>query len=276
MPSDYDQICASINRQIATYNMSGDETAMTVLDIVAAAADSIPLVGVANSAAQALYGKLKKKDPIIPNPWFVMNGHEDRSNRYTAKYLKHRDYKGYAGAAISLAGTLASGATAGIDVGSSVMHANATGSTAAHMIKIVAIAKSYRQTKTIQDWCEVVMAAKKAKAAIRGGQLVGGLIPGLSLPASVVAIVAKAAVKLTLTNICFTTAASIHWRAFREQAISGGLELGTGGKTGPASKIYWEIFARRGATRVFGRYDTARLISEPGGWQALADKLLLI
>ncbi len=45
---------------------------------------------------------------------------------------------------------------------------------------------------------------------------------------------------------------------------------------GPASKIFWEIFTKRGATRLFGAYDVAALVKEPAGWMALGDKLMLI
>ncbi|MCB8881049.1 hypothetical protein ACELLULO517_12455 [Acidisoma cellulosilytica] len=50
----------------------------------------------------------------------------------------------------------------------------------------------------------------------------------------------------------------------------------TGPDAGPASSIIWEIFTKRGATRLLGRYDVASIIAEPAGWMALADKLLLI
>jgi hypothetical protein len=49
-----------------------------------------------------------------------------------------------------------------------------------------------------------------------------------------------------------------------------------GPEAGPASSVIWEIFTKRGATRLLGKYDVAALIREPAGWMALADKLLLI
>lgn len=49
-----------------------------------------------------------------------------------------------------------------------------------------------------------------------------------------------------------------------------------GPDAGPASSIIWEIFTKRGATRLLGKYDVAALIREPAGWMAIADKLLLI
>lgn len=50
-----------------------------------------------------------------------------------------------------------------------------------------------------------------------------------------------------------------------------------GRNVGPASRIYWEIFTRRTATFLFGgRHEIAQLVSEPCGWLALHDKLMLI
>ena len=50
----------------------------------------------------------------------------------------------------------------------------------------------------------------------------------------------------------------------------------TGPEAGPASAIFWEIFTRRGATRMLGAYDVAALVRKPAGWMALGDKLMLI
>ena len=49
-----------------------------------------------------------------------------------------------------------------------------------------------------------------------------------------------------------------------------------GPAAGPASRIFWEIFAKRGATRLLGACDVAALVREPAGWMALGDKLMLI
>lgn len=276
--SDYDEVVRLI--KTSTREMDGEAGVLCVIDAVASIVDDVAgtSFGPANTVGQAIYQKLRGKPDRneIPNPWFVFNGHEDRESPKTKKYLQSRSFKSMGSTAISVAGGLASAETGGVNVGGVAVHANAVGSTAAHMVKILAIAKPYKQTKTITEWCSVVMAAKAAKASIRGVQLAGAAIPFASLPTSIATAVAKAGVKLTMTNLCYMTAANIHWRAYQEQAISGGLGIGTGGGVGPASKIYWEIFQRRGATRIFGQYDTAALVSEPCGWRALGDKLLLI
>ena len=50
----------------------------------------------------------------------------------------------------------------------------------------------------------------------------------------------------------------------------------TGGSVGPASRIVWELFTKRGITRILGAYDIAAIVNEPAGWMAINDKLLLI
>lgn len=59
---------------------------------------------------------------------------------------------------------------------------------------------------------------------------------------------------------------------------SAGDVVGSGGGvgSGPATEIIWELFTKRGATRLLGKYDVQALIEEPAGWMAIADKLLLI
>jgi len=130
------------------------------------------------------------------------------------------------------------------------------------------------------------------KLANRGLQIADDVIP-VPIVDQIVNITAAAAAlgyKIKLGELCYITAIEIHWRAFQEQTISafpprrpmvnGGIgESPRRGrpntiKTGPASRIFAEIFARRGATAVFGSYDVAALIREPAGWMALGDKLV--
>jgi hypothetical protein len=59
----------------------------------------------------------------------------------------------------------------------------------------------------------------------------------------------------------------------RNKQISGGFKLGTGGKIGPVSQIFWKIFTKRGLTFMFDRYDIASLVKEP---LALGYKLIMI
>lgn len=282
MPEDYDELCADIRK--LTNRLDTEAAVWAVICCAASVYDDIQggsVEAIAATGSQSLYYRVLNKirhkpSGPVPNPWFVFNGHEDHDSKKTANYKKSRTYKKGAGSISSAIGTGLSVHTAGINVMSSAMHANATGTTLIHMLQVKQIAKGIPNSKTIDEWCDVVLAAKLAKATIRGGQLAAGFIPGAHVPAAVAATIAKTGFKLTMTNSVYATAAAVHWRAFQEQRISGGLNLGTGGKVGPASRLFWEIFTKRGMTRVFGGYDAATLISEPGGWEALADKLLLI
>lgn len=101
-------------------------------------------------------------------------------------------------------------------------------------------------------------------------------VPAVGIITGIAAAAGKVGVTLTFSKIAAATAAEIHWRAFQEQAISGGLKLGAGAGVGPASRMLYELFTRRGATRVFGRYDVNRIIKEPAGWLAVYDKLMLV
>jgi hypothetical protein len=298
MPNAYQQDYERISRDIeqATKKLKPDTAILAIMcaasvlvtgvEVGPTGGLDVAIAGAAGAAVQPLYAFLKGKatgaPPVVPNPWFVWNGHGDAAdNANSIAYLKSRRWKGVGGAALSVAGAVASVHTAGVNVGAAVVHGNATASTAAHMLQLVAIAKSYKQSQTIASWIDLVMTMKTIKATLRGGQLLGSVIPGASVPVNIAAAVARTGAKLTMTNVCFCTAAAIHWRAYQEQAISANIVRRAGGaggtgKIGPASRIYWEIFTRRGLTRVFGAYDIAGLIREAGGWQPLADKLLLL
>jgi hypothetical protein len=279
----YEAISARI-REVGGNAPNTEEAVLFVADTMSTILDGVTggSFGALNTACQTLYGVIKAGSDadslLVPNPWFVLNGHEDRDNAISQRYLQSRAFKSIGGSALSLAGTGASAGTMGINVADIAIHTNALGSTAAHMVGLIAIARDmkHRQSVTIQDWLKLVLAMKTAKAGLRAGSLVGGIVPGAALPAGLATTVAKLGIKLTMTTACLTTAASIHWRAFQEQKISGGLGLGKGGGIGPSSRIYWEIFTRRGVTRLFGKYDIDAMVHEPGGWLPLHDKLMLL
>jgi hypothetical protein len=170
--------------------------------------------------------------------------------------------------------------------------------------------------KIIHDWCALIRTMKSIKVAVRGTQLVGSVIPHASIPTSILSAVMKTGIKLTATGACYAAAAQLQALAFQEQGywaaparrfpaltpneprpklkppssrapafkplptIPENTVYAPSGKTGPdagpASSVIWEIFTKRGATRLLGKYDVAALIHEPAGWMALADKLLLI
>ncbi len=285
-PADYLKIASTIRAKTTQGGMSGDDMAFVCADLLAAVVDGVTgtsFAGGANGSLQTLVALAKgdgssRAISIIPNPWFVNNELHEAPSRFTQKYIKSRGLKGAGGTALSLAGTAASGSTLGINFADVAIHGNATGSTLAHLVKLRAIAgdKKYAQSVTIGAWCSLLIKMKATKTVIRGGQTAAACIPAASLPAAIASSVAKTGVKLTMTNACYAAAAGIHWRAYQEQAISGGLGLGTGRKVGPASRMFYELFTRRGATALFGKYDIDNLVKEPGGWMALGDKIVLM
>lgn len=233
-----------------------------------------PVSALASGGGRLIYdGVTGRKQPdAVPNPWFVWNGHDDLETSYTRQYLKNRFYKGLAGAGIGLAGAAVSFVSQ-VDVGGIVQHGNAVGSTAVHLHKFKAIAESYKETRTISNWLNLIIKMKVLKAGIRGAGLVGSSIPVPAVGAvtGVIAAGVKLGVKLTLTRVCLATSADLHWRGFQELTLSR-----TFGGEGPAMRILRELFQRRGATRVFGQYDVEKIIREPNGWMAVQDKLMLI
>ncbi|MCP5209325.1 MAG: hypothetical protein H6998_00195 [Hahellaceae bacterium] len=213
---------------------------------------------------------------IAPNPFFLANGHTSGASYYTRSYLGNRRFKSIGGAGVSLAGTLASSATV-VDVGALAQHSNALLSTSAHMMQVKAVASGFSRSKKINEWVDAILQAKSAKAAIRGTGLAAGAIPvpAIGVLAGVVAAAAKCNVKLTLSALIQRVAIEIHWRAFQEVKVASAFG-GVSGPQGPASAIFYEIFTRRGVTRIFGKYNVAKLINEQGGWAALNDKLMLM
>jgi hypothetical protein len=250
--------------------------------------------------------KIKRADVAVKaNPWFVANGHDDTGSPVTQAYLHSRAWKSVAGTGVSLAGSLLSAKTAGVNVGSAVRHGSAFLSTDGHLLGIAAIAHASKKTTTIARWCEVILKAKAAKASLRGMQTAGAVtpIPLVGPLINIAAAAGKLGIKIYLPEMCYLAAIEIHWRAFQEQQISSilgprvpvptipnfsrptrqwvhgasapapGHKRPASIKVGPASRIFAEIFTRRGVTAVFGSYDVAALIKEPAGWMALGDKL---
>lgn len=211
---------------------------------------------------------------VLPNLHFAANGHDETPSPVTKRYLQTRAYKQIGAGIWGVAGAASSIPAQNFDGFSAVRHINAGASTGVHIYRLLQIAKRYRQSQTIAEWCNRVLKAKYAKAGIRGAQLAGSLIPipGAQAALGGAAALASVATTKTFNGTCMAAAAEIHWRAFQETTVAGR----TGGGTGPATQIMNELFRRRGATRVLGSYDVAALIREPGGWMAVGDKILLI
>ncbi|MCE9532287.1 MAG: hypothetical protein K8T89_14375 [Planctomycetes bacterium] len=275
----YDDIRNQIQNAMKT-TRDTEGVLWAVLDGIAAIIDGATgkaIAGPISSGLQGLRGSIiakggKKGISTTPNPWFIFNGHDEGETKATKKYLKGRTLVGIAGAAVAVTGAGLSSVTA-VDVGGILQHGNASGSTIAHLVKLKAIASAYKQSQTITSWLNVIFQMKALKLGVRGTQLVGACIP---IPAAgavtgVLGACVKIGVKLGMTKICLATAADLHWRAYQERVISR-----RAGGMGPASKIIYELFTRRGATRIFGKHDVDAFIQEPCGWMAVSDKLLLI
>jgi hypothetical protein len=230
--------------------------------------------------------EVKKARGAKPSPRFVANGFGGAPSPVTQAYLKSRAWKSIGGTVVSVAGGGASAVT-GINVGSTARHGSALGTTGAHLAAISSIAMSAQADNPIvADWCRVIIRQKAAKVAARGMETASSAIPvPMAGPIiKIFATLAKLGIKMTAPEVCFAAAIEIHWAAFCEQRGTAGrpsfLKMGGGGgkkakldTAGPASKIFQEMFTRRGMTSVFGAYDIASLVTEPGGWMALGDKI---
>ncbi len=275
----YDSVVKAIHQQ-ASKSRDKESIFWDVIEGTASVVDAGAGTSLGNgvTVGKIIINKARgKKDPgLVPNPWFVVNGHEAGDTSHTKKYLKNRGYKKKASTGVGVVGTATSQYTQ-VDVAGIMKHGNAVGSTAAHIHKLRSIASGHRQSKTLTGWFDLLIKMKALKAGTRGTQLTGAAIPvgAVGLATGITSAAMQMGIKLTMTKVCLATAADIHWRAYQEQAISGGLKLGTG-KVGPATNIMYEIFTRRGATRIFGKYDVDKIIKDPAGWMALNDKLMLI
>jgi hypothetical protein len=277
--SYYDSVVAQIRKE-ATKSRDTTSVFWDVIEGTAGIIDSIAGTPLSKGATVAKFIQSKVSggggDGLVPNPWFVFNGHEDNDTSATKKYLKHRKFMGYAGKGVGLIGSATSQYTQA-DVAGILKHGNALGSTSAHIYKLRALAANYKQSETLTGWIDLLIKMKALKAGARGTQLVGAAIPigAVGLASDIASAAMELGIKLTMTKVCLATSADIHWRAYQEQAISMG-RFGQGGKIGPASNMMYEIFSRRGITRIFGKHDVNNLIKDPAGWLALNDKLMLI
>ena len=213
----------------------------------------------------------KRTAATQPNPLFASHGFDGTDSPVTLQYLRSRQMKKIAGSAYGLAGMASSAALGGHNAMGAVSHGHASALTLVHLARIEAIAETYRQSRTVSDWCRTIRWMKGFKATSRGAKFAGAIVPAASMPVTIAMAVLEAGVQLTWESLCLAASGEIHWRAFQEQAISGGRA-----KAGPATRIVEELFTKRGATIGFGSYDVAAIIREPAGWQAIGDKIALI
>ena len=165
---------------------------------------------------------------LVPNPYFVSNGHEGQSPK-TKRYLRNRGFKSLGGAAVGIAGGLGSTVTQ-VDVLSAIQHGNAIGTTTAHIVGVTAAGRGFRKSETVTGWISAIQKAKAAKIGVRGVDLAGAVIPvaGLGIATGAATAIAKLGIKLTLGKLIARTAIEVHWRAHVETQLSGAF----GGKAG--------------------------------------------
>lgn len=252
------------------------EVALIAVECVAKVMENSPLEVLVKSI-DALR-KLTRAGSIayVPNPWFVFNRiGEGTASVATEAFLKRECLTAAATAGFQGVGIAAHGATGGVDVAGVAVHGSAVGTSGAHAAKLLAISREgrYRDSKTIQDWLAFVIKMKAMRAALHVAAGTTALIPFASLPGKLATAVVGLGIKMTLTSACYHTAAAIHWRAYQEAVLTRHLG-GNSAPAGPAGRIFWEVFTRRGFTRVFGQDRIGELILEPAGWRALGAKLI--
>jgi hypothetical protein len=268
------------------------DAAWAALEVIAASVDAA--TGTQFHANQIRQGgeavlkggqQLDKKSSIKPNPRFAAAGLGNAPSPVTAAYLKSRAWKSIGGTVVSAAGGAATAVTV-VNAPGIARHGSSLGSTGAHLANIGSIAKA-SMNPVVSDWCKVIMAMKSAKLGTRALETASSAIPGSMVPVAgpvlkIVSTIMKLPIKHKTAAMCYAAAVEIHWSAYREQYGGGsGSFLQVGGKkldtaAGTASKIFQELFTRRGITAVFGAYDVSAIVGEPGGWLALGDKIALM
>jgi len=220
---------------------------------------------------------------LVPNPFFVLNGvcEEGAESPTTTWYLRGRLGKSIA----STAQGVATGALKAFTVVDPVTLAVAgvsIGSTIAHCAVLSAIARRWRNSRTITAWVECLLALKLTKLGHKSLAVVAASIPymppgtplalqALSELPSVVGATGSLAVSAASGAVVRRVAIELHWRAYREQVVAR-----HGGAVGPASAILVELFTKRTESRLLGPHDTGAIIAEPAGWMAISDKIALL
>lgn len=245
---------------------------------------SVPILNTTTTVVKELHSLINEHPALpVPNPWFVWNKHDDSLSPETVEYLKKRGYVSAASSAIAIAGTGGSLVTC-IDLGVVGQGGTACASTMKHLLGFRHLAEKYKESATIQAWLDVIITMKNLKLAIRGGQVsvaVLSAIPALSTTISIIgsslSSAAKLGISLKYSNVCRYTAMNLHWRALQETILIENLGQANKKDSGPAREILFELFERKGLTGfVWGKHHVDKLIKEPGGWMAIADKLLII
>jgi hypothetical protein len=222
-----------------------------------------------------------KKGPaasLPANQYFADFGHDGAESPLTNEYLYHRSLKSFGGSVAGIIGGVVQPLAHGVDPISTAVHATSAANTSIHLLMLKKIADKSKNSTKLSHSLDLIIRIKSIKLAARTVSLAAAVIPfaPAQTAGGVLGAVIGQGVKLTTGQAYQLCAMEIHWQAFREQAVSGGKKLGTGGNVGPASQIVWELFNRRSYGRLLGKYDVGTIVSEPAGFMAIADKIMLL
>jgi hypothetical protein len=220
----------------------------------------------------------------LPNPYFSANGIEGNvcARGSVKKYLKSRQRKQGWSKLISAGSAASSFATGGISIGETAQYTHSLASTGTHIYKLRAIAsEKWRIGPKYRAIIDFLVKMKIVKAGMKAGQWIGAAvpcIPGGGLMAGVVVPLAALTTKVTWGKVAVAMSIDLHWRAFQEMQVMGGYGGAFQWKAdqlGPAFRIISELFTVRGVTKAFWRYEVRDLVSDPIGWAAIYDKIML-
>ena len=264
---------------MGNYKEAVSDQALEALGLAASVVDQLTDTNIATIVKDTIGGGKDLADcrgsaERNPNPLFLANGHDATGNHSpnVKKYLRHRKWKKFGGSVVSLVGNVGSIATQ-VNTSGAAKHARAEIKTIAHIARLNAISKQFKQSQYLTELCNVLLKMKMIKAGARGGALAADLIP-VALASGLVgasAAVGGAIAVKRQKNLVLQTAIQLHWRAYQEiqlTAITGG--------NGPAMRMVRELF---GQTIRYGEVDWTKAdnyIKEPSGWMVIQDKLNLI
>lgn len=226
--------------------------------------------------------KAKKKNKVIPNPYFISHGFADAPSPNTVHYLNVRKAKRIGSAIYSVAGkgvqiALEGTTAAGFDTLGMAKHGLAGASTGAHLIRLGLLARRVRQSAYLVGLIEDMIKIKTGKAGVRGAHLAAACIPEAIASTVVdgVTSLAAAGLQIAFKDIINRVSCEVHWRAYQELAI-GRI---AGGGFGPACMMMQELMnhIHSVGNGVFTPTGTVKkLIHEPAGFLVIKDKLSMM
>ena len=190
-----------------------------------------------------------KKDKLVPNVFFWLNGIDLGPSPKTEKNLFQRKIKGLLSIGVSAVGMIQHAATTGVGVPIDFLNigkqATAVATTGKHLYKLRAMAQRVRDGGSLARQINFLIEIKSMKLASRGAQLAVACVPvpGVSLLGTGIALAHKYGyAEIYRKAVMVTTAMQIHWRAYRELKVLGAQGAIGGAKgTGPALSLVREL-----------------------------------